>query len=795
MPGTNVDNQPNIAALGGVLFANLLDGQILAYNATLGVWYNRTTIPATAGVDSVNGVTGAVVLTTPNSTLSVGVSGQNVTLDINLAHANLWTAAQTFYSSDLLLTNPAHTFSYTFAGAAITAARTISLPLLTGNDTMAVLGHAQTFTALQTIIITAGTDGLLLSNNASATAVVNQGVDIVEDGKPLTLALTNFGVSGTTNSPAVKGLAARGSLAAPTAVQTGDLLLSLAAGGYNGSAMVTGARARVGVYAGENWTTTHNGTYLSFWTTAIGAVAPVEWMRLTGAGGLVLYNPAATQSYTILGAAIAGSHTLTLPLITGNDTLAALGVAQSWGALQTFDPGDLAWGGYGADLITSAAAGDIWYYDGTNIVNLPIGAPTNVLTVSGSNLPEWTAGGSGGVSSVTADSSATLTISPTTGAVLAGVNQAGTFSWTGSQTFTTVPQASVSADTTTTGFGTGALATPPVGSGVAGNTAFGYNALHLLAYNPGMPPFPPATGLANTAIGYEAMAATVSDKFNTAIGYSALAAINGGQSNTVVGAYAFSSLTSGSGITAIGASAGNLATGGTNLVAIGTSSLFQNTSGTDNIGVGYGSVSTTTGSGNVGLGSYSLQSQNTGSYVTGLGYFTNVSADGFSNSTALGAYAYITGSNLIQLGSISGVNGASATANLSTGGVFLLYNNIAVIGAGVPYEVAGTLTTPVALQTGSTAIASYSVAVNGQFLVLVSVVSTSSAITGTITVTYHDPTVGGTATQSAVVAALNSGRAATYSFLCNATTAAAIAVAGTAATNSDLTASATVLAQ
>lgn len=61
-----------------------------------------------------------------------------------------WTAAQTFNSSMLLVRNPADTFSYTIAGGAILADRTLSLPVLTGADTVAVLGVTQTFTGQKT---------------------------------------------------------------------------------------------------------------------------------------------------------------------------------------------------------------------------------------------------------------------------------------------------------------------------------------------------------------------------------------------------------------------------------------------------------------------------------------------------------------------------------------------------------------------------------------------------------------------------------------------------------------------
>jgi hypothetical protein len=45
-------------------------------------------------VTTLNGLSNAVVITTPNSTLNLGTSGQDVTIDVNLGNANTWTAVQ-----------------------------------------------------------------------------------------------------------------------------------------------------------------------------------------------------------------------------------------------------------------------------------------------------------------------------------------------------------------------------------------------------------------------------------------------------------------------------------------------------------------------------------------------------------------------------------------------------------------------------------------------------------------------------------------------------------------------------
>jgi hypothetical protein len=62
----------------------------------------------------------------------------------------------------------------------------------------------------------------------------------------------------------------------------------------------------------------------------------------------------------------------------------------------------------------SDATGDIFYRDSSgNFTRLPIGSPTQVLTVSGSNLPSWAAAASGSVTSVAVTDTADIDLSIT----------------------------------------------------------------------------------------------------------------------------------------------------------------------------------------------------------------------------------------------------------------------------------------------------------------------------------------------------------------------------------------------
>ena len=103
-------------------------------------------------------------------------------------------------SSKRKLRNPANTFDYIEAGSAITANRTVTEPLLTGNDTRAYEAHTQTFTnktmsndsntfahvgAYNAIIYKSGSvykakkgDGTLIASSTTLDAVVQSALDL-----------------------------------------------------------------------------------------------------------------------------------------------------------------------------------------------------------------------------------------------------------------------------------------------------------------------------------------------------------------------------------------------------------------------------------------------------------------------------------------------------------------------------------------------------------------------------------------------------------------------------------------
>ena len=89
----------------------------------------------------------------------------------NKANTYSGTNLQTFLSSYFAINNPANTFAYTFVGAALTASHSITLPLLTGDDTLVTKDFSQTLTN-KTIAAGSNTISGLVNANLSGSAAI-----------------------------------------------------------------------------------------------------------------------------------------------------------------------------------------------------------------------------------------------------------------------------------------------------------------------------------------------------------------------------------------------------------------------------------------------------------------------------------------------------------------------------------------------------------------------------------------------------------------------------------------------
>src|SRR6266851_1733554 len=182
----------------------------------------------------------------------------------------------------------------------------------------------------------------------------------------------------------------------------------------------------------------------------------------------------------------------------------------------------------------------------------------------------------------------------------------------------------------------------------------------------------------NTFAGVGAGVANTTGGFNSFFGLSAGSANSSGVGNSIFGAFAGASNTTGSLNSFFGKEAGFKTTGKGNSV-VGFDSGNSNTTGNDNVFVGdFAGSFNTTGSSNVFIGGFADVTGNgsgfetgtnntTGSHNTLIGSGADVSTDGLTNANAIGYLAQVGQSNSLVLGSINGVNGATADTNVGIG--------------------------------------------------------------------------------------------------------------------------------
>jgi hypothetical protein len=178
----------------------------------------------------------------------------------------------------------------------------------------------------------------------------------------------------------------------------------------------------------------------------------------------------------------------------------------------------------------------------------------------------------------------------------------------------------------------------------------------------------------NTFVGFSAGNFTMTGPNNTAIGQSALHANTSGSSNTALGVGALFSNTQGINNTALGESAMFGNTSGYQNTAVGLSAMGGAVSGHDNAALGMDALGFdgVTGAFNTAVGESALGVTTGGSFNTGLGYAagptqTGVNQGNHNNTTAVGAFAQAGADNSLVLGSIIGVNGATADTNVGIG--------------------------------------------------------------------------------------------------------------------------------
>jgi trimeric autotransporter adhesin len=174
-----------------------------------------------------------------------------------------------------------------------------------------------------------------------------------------------------------------------------------------------------------------------------------------------------------------------------------------------------------------------------------------------------------------------------------------------------------------------------------------------------------------------------SQNYNAAFGINALPNEAGTTGNVAIGTVAMVSSTNATDDVAIGLSALQTATVTNDNVAVGTEALFLDQTGSANVAVGSETLNdTTTGNYNVAVGYFADVPNTTGNKNTFLGANSEPASGTMTNATAIGANAYVSTDNSLVLGSINGVNGATASVNVGIGVTAPVYP-LEVIDSGI----------------------------------------------------------------------------------------------------------------
>ncbi len=174
-------------------------------------------------------------------------------------------------------------------------------------------------------------------------------------------------------------------------------------------------------------------------------------------------------------------------------------------------------------------------------------------------------------------------------------------------------------------------------------------------------------GNANAFFGYQAGASNTASNFNAFFGAQAGFHNSTGGNNAFFGAGVGTANTSGAGNAFFGTLAGNANTVGDNNAFFGAQAGAANTASFNSyFGSGAGNAGTT-GQHNAFFGEAAGFSNQTGSQNTMIGALANVGANNLTNAGAIGANALVSQSNAMVLGSINGINFATADTNVGIG--------------------------------------------------------------------------------------------------------------------------------
>jgi type II secretory pathway pseudopilin PulG len=192
------------------------------------------------------------------------------------------------------------------------------------------------------------------------------------------------GASGTALSiPPLIMRAARGTLASPSALQTNDILFSIAGRGYGATGFTAESKAVISAQAAQTWTDSAQGTYIAFRTTPIGSTAIATAMTILGSGNVGIGTVSPGTTLDVNGTARMTGFQLGTTATAGYVlTTNASGVG-TWQALPGGGIGGSGTLNYIPKFTAATTLGNSQIYDSGTNVGIGTATPGQKLTVAG----------------------------------------------------------------------------------------------------------------------------------------------------------------------------------------------------------------------------------------------------------------------------------------------------------------------------------------------------------------------------------------------------------------------------
>jgi hypothetical protein len=163
------------------------------------------------------------------------------------------------------------------------------------------------------LAVNSNTTGLQSTSGLAGTVFHLNGAD----GTKTRMVIDGYGASST---PSLTFRDARGTGAAPSALQSGDMVAQATFSGYGASAY-SASNVFMGYWATENWTNAANGTALTFYTTPNGAATTVERLRIDQNGNVGIGTTNPSELLEVNGnTRVAGQLSTGSQVITGGTT-------------------------------------------------------------------------------------------------------------------------------------------------------------------------------------------------------------------------------------------------------------------------------------------------------------------------------------------------------------------------------------------------------------------------------------------------------------------------------------------